>query len=237
MRYWLLLCLFLPPFHLSLMIKYWLLSCLFLQRSCFESDAFARTTINFFFHWREEGSVWGESAPSETEKIMQVLDSICIRTHCNFDNFFVRHGVSPTTQIAYTYEYSRVRQSNNEFTCDCQKKKKKKKKKRCFSPKRKTIIVGLMLCLIKTCRTSYKILLFLSIFFYDKILAIVIFSSYLFCSDSFARTIINIWREKGGVWGRSTLQFSNLTYSTGAYQAFVNILLKIHYSFPIKYWL
>ena len=44
-------------------------------------------------------------------------------------------------------------------------------------------------------------------------------------------------KKKRRVWGRSAPQFSNLIYSTGAYQAFVNILLKIHYSFPIKYWL
>ena len=124
MKYWLLLCLFLPPFHFSFMIKYWLLSCLFLQRFLFW---FTRTTINlsFFFLWREEGSVWGESAPSEAKKKKKKKCNfqtqfawvhVAIPTRRNFDKFLVRHGVSPTTQISYTYVY-RVRQSQNEFTC------------------------------------------------------------------------------------------------------------------------
>ena len=52
------------------------------------------------------------------------------------------HGICPTTQISYTYEY-RMRQSKTEFTCASPKKKKKKKKKR------ETIIAGLVLCRIK----------------------------------------------------------------------------------------
>ena len=40
----------------------------------------------------------------------------------------------------------------------------------------------------------------LPFFFYDKILAIVIYSSHLFCFDAFARTIINMWPLK---WKRA----------------------------------
>ena len=86
--------------------------------------------------------------PQKLIKIMQFSNSICtgrvhiaIPTRRKFDKFLVRHGVSPTTHISYTYEY-RMRQSKTEFTCASPKK-------RCFSPKRETIIAGLVLCLIK----------------------------------------------------------------------------------------
>ena len=49
---------------------------------------------------------------------------VAIRTRRNFDMFLVRHGVSPTTQSSYTYEYSRVCQSKNELTCASPEKKK-----------------------------------------------------------------------------------------------------------------
>ena len=68
---------------------------------------------------------------------------VAIPTRRKFDKFLVRHGVSPATQISYTYEY-RMRQSKTKLTCASPKKKK-----RCFSPKRETITAGLVLCLIK----------------------------------------------------------------------------------------
>ena len=41
---------------------------------------------------------------------------LAIPTRRKFDKFLVRHGVSPTTQISYTYEY-RMRQSKTKLTC------------------------------------------------------------------------------------------------------------------------
>ena len=47
---------------------------------------------------------------------------VAIPTRRKFDKFLVRHGVSPTTQISYTYEY-RMRQSKTKLTCASPKKK------------------------------------------------------------------------------------------------------------------
>ena len=49
---------------------------------------------------------------------------VAIPTRRKFDKFLVRHGVSPTTQISYTYEY-RMRQSKTKLTCASPEKKKK----------------------------------------------------------------------------------------------------------------
>ena len=149
---------------------------------------------------------------------------VAIPTRRKFDKFLVRYGVSPTTQISYTYEY-RMRQSKTKLTCASPKKKrKKKKKKRCFSPKRETIIAGLSCyVLLKTCWTSgwfsfaqfgaYLLPTFYwkSIIHFQQNTGFVLpfhfsfkikigyfhmYSSYLSCSDAFATTIINIWPLK-----------------------------------------
>ena len=61
-------------------------------------------------------SSWGESAPSEADgnkcnfQTQFARVHVAIPTRRKFDKFLVRHGVSPTTQISYTYE-CRMRQS------------------------------------------------------------------------------------------------------------------------------
>ena len=74
-KYWLLLCLFLPPFHFSFMIKCWLLlSCLFLQRFLFWC-----LSPNYYKSWplKTKKGVWGGSALSEAEeKKIQFSNSI-----------------------------------------------------------------------------------------------------------------------------------------------------------------
>ena len=111
-----------------------------------------------------------------------------------------------------------MRQSKTEFTCASPKKK------RCFSPKRETIIAGLVLCLIKNVSGDSHLHSLVCtfcqhftenpLFIFNKILVIImyipptfpflmikigyyqIYSSYLSCSDAFATTIINIWPLK-----------------------------------------
>ena len=87
-----------------------------------------------------------------------------------------------------------------------------------------------------------------SFFFYDKILAIIISIPPTFPVLMPLPELLEIfghWREKGGVWEGSarseaeekkTCNFQTQSVQlVHIYQAFVNILLKIHYSFPIKY--
>ena len=155
---------------------------------------------------------------------------VAIPTRHKFDKFLVRHGVSPTTQISYTYGY-RMRQSKTKFTCASPKKRK-----RCFRPKLgKQSLPDSCYVLLKTCRTSgwfsfaqfgayllptfywksiihfqqkywLLICIFLPTFHFSFMIKIGyfhIYSSYLSCSDAFATTIINIWplkRKKWGVW-------------------------------------
>ena len=62
-----------------------------------------------------------ESAPSEADRNNAISNSICTGTRRFSETplirqVLVRHGVSPTTQISYTYEYYRMRQSKTEFT-------------------------------------------------------------------------------------------------------------------------
>ena len=76
---------------------------------------------------------------------------VAIPTRRKFDKFLVRHGVNPTTQISYTYEY-RMRQSNTKLTCASPGKKKKnkqeKQEKDASVRNGKKITAGLVLCLI-----------------------------------------------------------------------------------------
>ena len=85
--------------------------------------------------------------PQKLIEIMQISKfaqvHVAIPTRRKFDKFLVRHGVSPTTQISYTYDY-RMRQSKTKLTCASPGGGG-----RCFSPKRETITAGLVFCLIK----------------------------------------------------------------------------------------
>ena len=64
--------------------------------------------------------------PQKLIEIMQISKfarvHAALPTRRKFDKFLVRHGVSPTTQSSYTYEY-RMRQSKTKFTCASPKKK------------------------------------------------------------------------------------------------------------------
>ena len=85
--------------------------------------------------------------PQKLIEIMQISKFVrvhaAIPTRRKFNKFLVRHGISPTTQISYTYEY-RMRQSKTKFTCASPKKKKM-----LLSEAWETIIAGLLLCFIK----------------------------------------------------------------------------------------
>ena len=76
-RYWLILCLFLPPFHYFFMMKYWKLSCLSSHLSCF--DAFVRAIINLWPLKRKKGVSEGECPPLKLKK-------------CNFQTQFAKFG-------------------------------------------------------------------------------------------------------------------------------------------------
>ena len=88
----------------------------------------------------------GRVPPQKLIEIMQISKFARVHaanpTRRTFDKFLVRHGVSPTTQISYTYEY-RMPQSKTKFTCASPKKKMLP------SETWETIIAGLVLCLIK----------------------------------------------------------------------------------------
>ena len=128
MKYWLLLCLFLPLFHFSFMI-----GLLAIIMSTSLTFPVLMPLSNYYKRFSIEGKTdlaEGPVPPQKLIEIMQFSNSICtgrvhiaIPTRRKFDKFLVRHGVSPTTQISYTYEY-RMRQSKTEFTCASPKKKK-----------------------------------------------------------------------------------------------------------------
>ena len=139
MKYWL-LCLFLPPFHFSF-IMFMILAIIMSSPLTFPLPNFYKPFLPLK---GRQICLRGECPHQKLIEIMQISKiarvHVAIPTRRKFDKFLVRHGVSPTTKISYTYEY-RMRQSKTKFTCASPKK-------RCFSPKRETIIAGLVLCLI-----------------------------------------------------------------------------------------
>ena len=157
--------------------------------------------------------------PQKLIEIMQISKfarvHVAIPTRRKFDKFLVRHGVSPATQISYTYEY-RMRQSKTKLTCASPKKKKDASVRN-----GKQSLPDSCYVLLKTCWTSGCILictvwcvpfanillkihysfsndwLLLCIFllpfhfsFMIKIGYFHMYSSYLFCSDAFTTTTV-----------------------------------------------
>ena len=148
MKYWLLLCLFLPTFHFSF-IMFMILAIItsipltFPLPNCYK--------LFFSIEGKTDLSE-GRMPPQKLTEIMQISKfarvHVAIPTRRKFDKFLVRHGVSPTTQISYTYEY-RMRQSKTKCTCASPKKK------RCYRPKLgKQSLPDSCYVLLKTCRTS-----------------------------------------------------------------------------------
>ena len=122
MKFWLLLCLFLPPFHFSFMISAIIMSVPLMFPVLMPLP-------NYYKRFSIEGKTdlsEGRVPPQKLIEIMQVSNSIWTGTRRysdrrKFDKFLVWQGVSPITQISYTYEY-RMCQSKTEFTCASPKK-------------------------------------------------------------------------------------------------------------------
>ena len=84
---------------------------------------------NYYKRFSIEGKTDLSEGRVPPQKLIEIINfqtqlarvHVAIPTRRKFDKFLVRHDVSPTTQISYTYE-DRMRQSKTDFTCASPKK-------------------------------------------------------------------------------------------------------------------